>query len=56
MDIGLAAAMMTRVGDGDDRRYEGCAMVSALPGAPVVSRRRGIRRRAPRRAPKARRR
>ena len=45
MDIGLSAAMMARVKDGDDRRFEGCAMLSALPGAPVVGDRRGAVRR-----------
>ena len=40
MDIGLTAAMMARVREGDARRYEGCAMFSALPDAPVVTGRR----------------
>ena len=42
MDIGLAAAMMTRMREGDDGRYEGCVMLSALPEAPVVAPRRSV--------------
>ena len=38
MDIGLAAAMMSRITEGEVRhRYSGSAMLSALPGAPVVA-------------------
>lgn len=45
MDIGLAAAMMAKASEGDDRRYEGYAMSSALPGAPVSDDRSRVTRR-----------
>jgi hypothetical protein len=43
MDIGLAAAMMAQASEGDDRRYKGYAMLSALPGAPVLGDRRTVK-------------
>ena len=36
MDIGLAAALTAIAREGDDRRYDGCEMWSALPTAPVL--------------------
>ena len=42
MDIGLTAGMMARLQN--DTRYEGCAMLSALPDAPLVDDRPWFRR------------
>lgn len=51
MDIELAAAMIARAREGDERRYEGCVMWSALPWAPVFRDRNRVARllRRPRR-------
>lgn len=54
MDIGLAVALMTRASEGDDGRYEGYAMLSALPGARVVDTRRGVAGRLRETRPRAR--
>lgn len=44
MDIGLAAGMTAQLRQGDDRRYSGCVMWSALPWAPVLDDRGGVAR------------
>ena len=41
MDPGLVAAVMALARVCDDGRYEGCAILSALPEAPVVQMRHG---------------
>jgi hypothetical protein len=46
MDIGLAAAMVALVRGSDVTQFEGAAMFSALPDAPVVEARRRGRSRA----------
>lgn len=43
MELGFVAAVMTSARAGDRRRYEGCEMLSALPGAPVVDEGQGRR-------------
>ena len=42
MDMGLAVALIARGSEGDDGRYEGYVMLSALPGARVVDTRRSV--------------
>jgi hypothetical protein len=43
MELGLVAAVMAMARACDDRRFEGCAMLGALPGAPVVDEATGAR-------------
>jgi hypothetical protein len=42
MEMLLAAGLMSIAREGDDSRFEGTTMMSALPGAPVIPERRRV--------------
>jgi hypothetical protein len=42
MEMLLAAGLMSIAREGDESRFEGTTMLSALPGAPVIPERRRV--------------